>query len=75
MCAVSTGIFGLTVCVIVLGDGGLETAIGLHIMTNLFLTLILNNPDNWGELPSLWTIYGESSTELIDYILFIQWNF
>ncbi len=49
-------IIGLMLGIIVLGDNGLETAIGVHISNNMFIALFLNSPDSGlGNLPSLFT--------------------
>jgi len=66
---ISCTLFGLMLGVIVVVEGGLETAIGLHIINNLFLALICNNSsDIFGNLPSLLTIYTDPNSSLIEYM-------
>jgi membrane protease YdiL (CAAX protease family) len=49
-------ILGLTLGIIVLGENGLETAMGVHIFNNIFATVIVNHPDDIGlNMPSLFT--------------------
>ena len=51
---VSALILGLMLGIIVLGEDGLETAMGVHIANNMFIALFLNSPDSGlGNLPSL----------------------
>lgn len=53
---ISAMILGLMLGVIVLGENGLETAIGVHIANNLFVAVVLNSSDSgMGNLPSLIT--------------------
>jgi uncharacterized protein len=53
---VSAMILGLMLGVIVLGENGIETAIGVHIANNLFVAVVLNSSDSgMGNLPSLIT--------------------
>jgi uncharacterized protein len=52
----STFIMGLMLGVITLGDNGIETAMGIHIANNLYISLFFNSADSGlGELPSLVT--------------------
>lgn len=52
-------IFGITMGIIVLGENRLETAMGVHIADNVFVSSIANNPDaGFGNLPSILTIHG-----------------
>lgn len=49
-------IMGLLLGIIVLGENRLETAMGVHIANNMFVCLIVNNPDSITQnLPSLFT--------------------
>ena len=49
-------ILGLMLGIIVLGENGLETAMGAHIANNMFIALFLNSSDSGlGNLPSLFT--------------------
>jgi uncharacterized protein len=53
---VSALVLGLMLGIIVLGEDGLETAMGVHIANNMFIALFLNSPDSGlGNLPSLFT--------------------
>jgi uncharacterized protein len=52
----STFIMGLMLGVIAIGDNGIETAMGIHIANNLYISLFFNSADSGlGELPSLVT--------------------
>jgi uncharacterized protein len=52
----SAMILGLMFGIIVLGENGIETAVGAHIANNLFVAVILNSSDSGlGGLPSLIT--------------------
>lgn len=54
---VSAVILGLMLGIIVLGENGLETAMGAHIANNMYVALILNSTDSGlGSLPSLITV-------------------
>ncbi len=54
--AASALILGLMLGIIVLGENGLETAMGVHIANNMFIALFLNSPDSGlGNLPSLFS--------------------
>ncbi len=56
MIVVSVLILGLMLGIIVLGENGLETAMGVHIANNMFVALFLNSPSSGlGNLPSLFT--------------------
>ena len=49
-------IIGLMLGIIVLGENGLETAMGVHIANNMYVALILNSSDSGLDgLPSLIT--------------------
>ena len=61
-------VLGLTLGIITLGENRLETAMGVHISNNVFASLIVNNPDNFGQnMPSLLTSYAPP-TPLYDTI-------
>ncbi len=52
-------VLGLTLGIITLGENRLETAMGVHISNNIFASLIVNSPDNFGQnMPSLFTSYA-----------------
>jgi membrane protease YdiL (CAAX protease family) len=47
-------VMGITLGIIVLGENRLETAMGVHIANNIFVTVIINDPTSlFGELPSI----------------------
>ncbi|HTX61148.1 MAG TPA: type II CAAX endopeptidase family protein [Methanobacterium sp.] len=49
-------VLGLTLGIITLGENRLETAMGVHISNNIFASLIVNSPDNFGSnMPSIFT--------------------
>lgn len=51
-----TFILGLMLGIIVLGENGIETAMGVHIANNLFVSIFFNSTDSGlGNLPSLIT--------------------
>lgn len=53
---ISAMILGLMLGIIVLGENGLETAMGAHIANNMFVAVVLNSSDSgMGNLPSLIT--------------------
>lgn len=55
-------ILGLMLGIIVLGENGLETAMGAHIANNMFVALFLNSSDSGlGGLPSLITAQSTDS--------------
>jgi membrane protease YdiL (CAAX protease family) len=55
----SVFIFGLTMGIITLGENGLETAMGVHIINNIFVSVLVNTPDAYSQgLPSLLTSTG-----------------
>jgi membrane protease YdiL (CAAX protease family) len=59
---VSALILGLMLGIIVLGENGLETAMGVHIANNMFIALFLNSPDSGlANLPSLFTSPSSNS--------------
>ncbi len=59
---VSALILGLMLGIIVLGENGLETAMGVHITNNMFIALFLNSPNSGlGNLPSLFTSPSSNS--------------
>ena len=52
----STFIIGLMLGVIALGDNGIETAMGIHIANNLYVSLLYNSADSGlSGLPSMVT--------------------
>ncbi len=63
-------IFGMTLGIITLGENSLETAIGVHIANNIFLTTIINSTGFFGDLPSLLTLGTGSALIIPSFILF-----
>jgi len=58
--------------IIVLGENGLETAMGAHIANNMFVALILNSSDSGlGGLPSLFTAQSSNSFSGIPVLIFM----
>lgn len=52
-------IIGLTLGIITLGENRLETAMGVHIANNIFVSVVVNSADGgFGSLPSVLTSYG-----------------
>jgi len=66
---ISMFIFGMVMGIITLGENGLETAIGAHIVNNLFITTVINSPDLLGNLPSLLTAGTETGAGVPYFIL------
>jgi uncharacterized protein len=57
-----TTILGLMLGIIVLGENGIETAVGVHIANNLFVALLFNSKDSGlGDLPSVFTSPPDNS--------------
>ena len=51
---IETVIIGIALGIITLGEGGIETAIGIHVINNLYAVLIVSTPDGiFGNLPSI----------------------
>ena len=61
--------FGLTLGIITLAENGLETAIGVHIANNIFVTIMINNTSVFENLPSLFTAGADSSLIIPSLIL------
>ena len=67
---ISALIVGLMLGIIVLGENGLETAMGVHIANNLFVALILNSSNSGIDgLPSL--ITAQTTDQLSSILLLI----
>ncbi|MCC7551349.1 MAG: RDD family protein [Methanobacterium sp.] len=62
-------IFGMTMGIITLGEKGLETAIGAHIVNNVFITTVISSPDLLGNLPSLLATGTEQAVGVPYFIL------
>lgn len=62
-------IFGITLGIITLGENGLETAIGAHIVNNLFITTVISSPELLGDLPSILTAGSQSAVGVPYFIL------
>ena len=55
-------IIGITLGIITLGENRLETAMGVHIANNIFVSVVVNTPNGGFEgLPSILTSYGASN--------------
>lgn len=66
-------IFGITMGIIVLGENRLETAMGIHIADNFFVSTVANTPDlGLGNLPSILTVQGipDPITHVPVYLLY-----
>ncbi|MEN6293042.1 MAG: type II CAAX endopeptidase family protein [Methanobacterium sp.] len=51
---IETVIIGIALGIITLGEGGIETAIGIHVINNLYAVLVVSTPDGiFGNLPSI----------------------
>jgi uncharacterized protein len=65
-----TIILGLMLGIIVLGENGIETAMGVHIANNLYVALLFNSKDSGlGNLPSIFTTPPDSSVNGILVII------
>jgi hypothetical protein len=62
-------IFGLTLGIITLAENSLETAMGVHIANNIFVTIVINNTGVFEKLPSLLTVGADSSLMIPSVIL------
>lgn len=52
----STFVMGIMLGIIAVGENGIETAMGIHIANNLYISLLFNSADSGlGEVPSLIT--------------------
>jgi uncharacterized protein len=69
-----TFVMGITLGIIVLGENRLETAMGVHIANNIFVTVIFNDPNSlFGELPSIIS-YSPTPNPLIDVPFIVLWS-
>ncbi len=66
---ISMFIFGLTLGIITLAENSLETAMGVHIANNIFVTSVINNTGVFEKLPSLLTVGSDSSLIIPSFIL------
>jgi len=67
---ISAMILGLMLGIIVLGENGLETAMGAHIANNMFVAIVLNSSDSgMGTLPSLITTQSTDAYSGIPLLL------
>lgn len=65
-----TTILGLMLGIIVLGENGIETAMGVHIANNLYVALLFNSKDSGlGDLPSIFTTPPDNSVSGILVII------
>ncbi len=69
-----TFVLGITLGIIVLGENRLETAMGVHIANNIFVTVIINDPSSiFGGLPSILS-YTPTPNLLIDVTSVTLWS-
>jgi len=79
---IETIIIGIALGAITLGEGSIETAIGIHVMNNLYAVLIVSTPGGiFGNLSSIMTNssspYGDilvTTTAAVIAIIVIFWN-
>lgn len=79
---IQAGIVGLMLGIITLGENGIETAMGIHIINNLYATLIVSTRDSpLGNMPSVLTAPSSSYIDVFLLVLFaliaitiIFWN-
>lgn len=65
-----TIIIGLMLGIITLGENSIETAVGIHIMNNLYAALIVNDPEaGLGNLPSIFVTSSDPSGTLITTVI------
>ena len=80
--AIEAGIIGIMLGIITLGESSIETAIGIHVINNLYATLIVSAPDSVvGNVPSVLTGQPDSYINIFLLVLFaviaitiIFWN-
>ena len=67
----STVIIGLMLGVVALGENGIETAMGIHIANNLFVSVLFNSPDSGlPGLPSVVTSQPADPFSGIPFLIF-----
>ncbi len=79
---IETVIIGIALGIITLGEGGIETAIGIHIMNNLYAVLIVSTPDGiFGNLSSIMMTSSSPSVDILTTtaaaviaVVIIFWN-
>jgi uncharacterized protein len=79
---IETIIIGIALGAITLGEGSIETAIGIHVMNNLYAVLIVSTPGGiFGNLSSIMTNasspYGDilvTTTAALIAVIVIFWN-
>ena len=79
---VETCIVGIMLGVVTLGEDGIETAIGIHVINNLYAVLIVSTPGGiFGNLPSILTTSSNSYSDLavittasVLAIIVVFWN-
>lgn len=65
-----TFILGIMLGIIVLGENGIETAVGVHISNNIYVSLFFNSSDSGlGDLPSLFTSTSADPTNSLPFII------
>ncbi|MGB9978980.1 lysostaphin resistance A-like protein [Methanobacterium sp.] len=79
---IETVIIGIALGTITLGEDGIETAIGIHVMNNLYAVLIVSTPGSvFGDIPSIITTTSSplgditmTAAAAIIAIIIIFWN-
>jgi membrane protease YdiL (CAAX protease family) len=79
---IETVIIGIMLGTITLGEDGIETAIGIHVMNNLYAVLVVSTPGSvFGNIPSIITTTSSSLGDIITTIaaaviavIIIFWN-
>ena len=79
---IETFIIGIALGTITLGEDGVETAIGIHVINNLYAVLVVSTPESiFGNLPSIVTTasnpYGDifvTTAAAVIAIIIIFWN-
>jgi len=79
---IETVIIGIALGTITLGEGGIETAIGIHVVNNLYAVLVVSTPDGiFGNLPSIMMTSSSPSGDILTTtaaaaiaVIIIFWN-
>jgi uncharacterized protein len=69
----STFIMGIMLGIIAVGENGIETAMGIHIANNLYVSLLFNSADSGlGEVPSLITAPASDPFSGLPFMILIS---
>lgn len=79
---IETVIIGVALGIITLGEGSIETAIGIHVINNLYAVLVVSTPDGiFGNLPSIMMTSSSPGIDILTTtaaaviaVLIIFWN-